>query len=209
MTRRILPAAALVVLLTGFVEAQPSPPPPASAPASADSGLTTPWDIKRTIEALTQFTTRLTPILDQVQPANWKDAPPAYADQHAMVRAQLSSIRVIAESLNRDPEQLSVILDLYFRYENFDLTLASLLEGVRRYQNPAVADLITGMRNESSPARTGLKQYLVELASTREQEYRIVDTEAQRCRQQILKQPLPPPAAKRASTTTPATPKDK
>ena len=160
---------------------------PSQIVAQGNAGLTTPWDFKKTIENLSLYSKRLNPILDQVKPGEWRDAPAAYTAQQQLVKTQLESIAILTQNLAKDPERLPVVLDLFFRYENFELTLASLVEGVRRYQNPAVADLITGLRNENSPARQSLKDYMVELAATRDQEFRIVDQEAQRCRGMLLK----------------------
>ena len=156
--------------------------------AQEHPGLMTSWDFKKTIEGLTSYSKRLIPILDQVKASEWRGAPDGYASQQKLVKSQLDSIAVLTQNLAKDPERLPMILDLFFRYENFDLSLASLVEGVRRYQNPAVADLLTGLRNEHAPARQGLKDYMLELASTKDQEFRIVDQEAQRCRGTILKQ---------------------
>jgi hypothetical protein len=162
---------------------------PAGLFGQTNSGLTNPWDFKKTIENLTRYSGKLAPMLDSVKPAEWPDAPGGYTEQQKLVKSQLESITILLQALTKDPERLPAVLDLFFRYENFDITLASLMEGVRRYQNPAVADLITGLRNENSPARQGLKDYMVELAATKDQELRIVDQEAQRCRGQILKAP--------------------
>jgi len=164
---------------------------PTALSGQSNTGLTNPWDFKKTIENLTLYSGKLTPILDGVRPDEWRGAPAGYAAQQTMVKTQLSSITILLQGLAKDPERLPAVLDLFFRYENFDITLASLIEEVRRYQNPAVADLITGMRNENSPARQGLKDYMVELATTKDQELRIVDQEAQRCRGQLLRQPTP------------------
>lgn len=162
---------------------------PSHLAAQNNGGLTTPWDFKKTFENLTSYSKRLHPMLDQVKPSAWADAPEGYGAQQQLVKSQLDSITILTQNLMKDPERLPMVLDLFFRYENFDITLASLVEGVRRYQNPAVADLITGLRNENSPARQSLKNYLVELASTKDQEFRIADEEAQRCRGTILKSP--------------------
>jgi hypothetical protein len=161
---------------------------PAGLFGQSSDGLMTPWDFKKTIENLTSYSAKLTPLLDGVKPEDWRGAPEGYANQQKLIKTQLESITVLLKALAKDPERLPAVLDLFFRYENFDITLASLLEGVRRYQNPAVAELITGLRNENAPARQGLKDYMVELATNKDQEFRIVDQEAQRCRGQILKQ---------------------
>ena len=160
---------------------------PGQVAAQGNAGLTTPWDFKKTIENLTLYSKRLHPMLDQVKPEEWKDAPDAYTAQQQLVKTQLESIALLSQNLAKDPERLPIVLDLFFRYENFEITLASLVEGVRRYQNPAVADLITGLRNENSPARQSLKDYVMELAASRDQEFRIMDQEAQRCRGLLLK----------------------
>ena len=144
----------------------------------------TPWDFKKTIENLITYSKQVHPMLDQVKPLEWKDAPDGYTAQQKLVKSQLESITILTQNLAKDPERLPEVLDLFFRYENFDITLASLVEGVRRYQNPAVADLITGVRNANSPARQALKDYMMELATTKDQE---LDREAQRCRGVLLK----------------------
>jgi hypothetical protein len=159
--------------------------------AQDGGGLQNPWDFRKTIESLTSYSKRLAPMLDQVKPGEWSGAPEGYAAQQKLIKTQLDSIAYLTSTLAKDPERLPDVLDLFFRYENFEITLNSLVEGVRRYQNPAVADLITGLRNENAPARQGLKDYMVELATTKDQELRIVDKEAQRCRSSILKQPAP------------------
>ena len=158
---------------------------PASLLGQSDAGLTTPWDFKKTVENLTSYSAKLTPLLDGVKPEDWRGAAEGYAGQQKLIKTQLASITILLQDLKKDPERLPLVLDLFFRYENFDITLASLLEGVRRYQNPAVAELITSLRNENGPARQGLKDYMVELATTKDQEFRVVDQEAQRCRGQL------------------------
>ncbi|HEY3742072.1 MAG TPA: hypothetical protein VGL53_19605, partial [Bryobacteraceae bacterium] len=115
--------------------------------AQEGAGLRNPWDFKKTIDSLTSYSARLGPMLDQVKPAEWRDAPSGYIEQQKLVKSQLQSITYLTANLAKDPERVPVVLDLFFRYENFEITLTSLVEGVRRYQNPAVADLITGLRN--------------------------------------------------------------
>jgi hypothetical protein len=62
---------------------------------------------------------------------------------------------------------------------------------VRRYQNPALADLLTGLVADSSGSRQQLRQYVMDLVSLKEQEYQVMDREAQRCRAFLSRQPLP------------------
>ena len=62
------------------------------------------------------------------------------------------------------------------------MRLNSLVDGVRHYQNPAIGDLLMGVLAENSSNRDKLRQYITDLANTKEQEFKIVDQEAQRCR---------------------------
>ena len=152
-------------------------------------GVTAPWDLKKTLESLQASGNRLTPVVEQLDPKEWmtQGAPEAYDAQKKEVLKQLQAVTSIANRLAADTERLTVALDLFMRIDSFDLNLQSLAEGVRHYHNPAVADLIVGMRNENGHARQALRSYIVELAETKEQEFKIVDQEAQRCRSQNMR----------------------
>jgi hypothetical protein len=52
-----------------------------------------------------------------------------------------------------------------------------------------VADLLEGLINDTNVDRDKLRQYVVDLAADREQQFRIADQEAQRCRAALSKQP--------------------
>ena len=80
--------------------------------------------------------------------------------------------------------------------------LGSLIEGIRKYQNGAVGDLVQGIMNENSGNRERLRQYIVDLANEKEQEFQIADKEAQRCRGTILRPPSTPPRPAIKSTGT-------
>ncbi len=157
--------------------------------AALAQGLTAPWDLKKSLESLQTNGNRLLPVIDQLQPAEWiaKGAPEAYQAQKAQVVLQLKGLTYVAQRLSTDPERLTLALDLFIRIEIFDLNLQSLAEGVRNYHNPAIAELMTGMRNENGHARQALRSYMVELAEAKEQEFKIVDLEAQKCRSQNLR----------------------
>jgi hypothetical protein len=70
-------------------------------------------------------------------------------------------------------------------------TLGSLVEGIRKYQNPALADLTQSVMAENSNNLDRLRHYLQDLAAQKEQEFQIADREAQRCRSVLLNQPAP------------------
>src|SRR5262249_18356248 len=98
-------------------------------------------------------------------------------------------------SLGKQPEKLTVALDTYFRMQSLEMRLNSLVDGVRNYQNPAVGDLLIGVLAENSTNRDKLRQYITDLARTKEKEFEVADKEAQRCRGMINRQPAKPPAS--------------
>jgi len=60
--------------------------------------------------------------------------------------------------------------------------LQSLVEGARKYQSPAVGDQLAQALGANATKRDQLRQYITDLAAQNEQEFAVVDREAQRCR---------------------------
>jgi site-specific recombinase XerC len=87
-----------------------------------------------------------------------------------------------------EPARLTAALDAYFRLQNLETVLTSLVDGVRKYQNPALADLLRGVMSENSTSRQQLRQYLTDLAAVKELESKLMDQEAQRCRENQCRQ---------------------
>jgi len=152
------------------------------------------WDISQTLDALSAQAKRLKPILDQLTPQEWiaKGAPQAYVSQWKGAQDELGYLVGSAQALEKQPERLTLALDTYFRMQSLEMRLNSLVDGVRNYQNPAVGDLLIGVLAENSSNRDKLRQYITDLANTKEKEFEIVDKEAQRCRGQISRQPARP-----------------
>jgi septal ring factor EnvC (AmiA/AmiB activator) len=172
---------------------QPSPPAPAPATATADNGVASEWDTRKLLDSLSQQAERLKPAIDQVQPANWqsKGASETYVAQSNAVEAQLKYLLASTDAFSRQPERLPLGLDAYFRMQALESSLGSLVEGVRKYQNPALASLLQSLVAENSTNRDRLRQYLQDLAMQKEQEFEVADREAQRCRAALLQQPSP------------------
>lgn len=168
---------------------EPAPPP----------GVTSEWDIRKLLDALSQQTEHLKPIIDQVQPADWqsKGASETYVAQWNATQAQLKYLLASTNAFSRQPERLPLGLDAYFRMLSMDSTLNSLIEGVRKYQNPALASIMQSVVAENSTNRDRLRQYLQDLATQKEQEFEVADREAQRCRAALLQQT--PPKTKKVS----------
>ena len=167
---------------------------PESAPGvTNDQGVPSEWDARKMIDALTAQAQHLKPVMDQVQPAAWvsKGASATYVAQWSTAEAQLKYLISSSDAFSRQPERLPLGLDTYFRMESVESTLASLTEGVRKYQNPALASIMQRVIAENSTNRDRLRQYLQDLATQKEQEFQVADREAQRCRSALLQQPAP------------------
>jgi hypothetical protein len=154
---------------------------PAQAPPAA---VATEWDISKTLDMLSAQAKRLKPILDQLTPQDWvsRGAPQAYVSQWREGEDELGYLVNATKALEKQPDRLTLALDAYFRMQALETALTSLVDGVRRYQNPAVGDLLMGVLGENTSNRDKLRQYITDLAANKEQEFQIADKEAQRCR---------------------------
>lgn len=198
--KAFLSLACLSVTLTlaqtpaGTAARSSTAPPPAT-----DDGVASEWDARKLIDALSAQAQHLKPIMDQLQPAGWvaKGASETYVAQSKEAQAQLKYLVSASDAFSRDPERLPLGLETYFRMESMESTLGSLVEGVRKYQNPALASVMQTVIAENSTNRDRLRQYLQDLAKQKEEEFQVADREAQRCRAALLKQPAP--ASKKVS----------
>lgn len=155
------------------------------------SGVSSEWDIRKLLDNLNVEAQHLKPVVDQVKPEAWvaKGAPAAYVAQLKSAQAELRYLLSSSEALSRQPEKLTLVLDTYFRMEAMESSVSSVVEGVRKYQNPALANLLQGVMGENSANRDRLRQYAQELAAQKELEFQVADREAQRCRDALLRQP--------------------
>jgi hypothetical protein len=157
------------------------------------AGVPTDWDVQTLVKAIAGQSARILPMVDQIRPKEWvsSGAVDTYFQQWNSAHSQAETLKLSADNLVLQPERLSAALDTYFRLQNLEVVLTSLIDGVRKYQNPALADLVRGVLSENSASRQQLRQYLVDLAAVKEQEFKVMDEEAQRCRESISKLPAP------------------
>lgn len=160
-------------------------------------GVSAPWDISQTVTALAAQAERLKPVLEQLTPEQWqsKGAPATYVTQWRAAQDEVGYVLRAADALGKQPDKLSLAFETYFRLQAVEAQINSLVEGVRRYQNPAVGDLMISVMAANSTNRDQLRQYITDLAETKEQEFQIADKEAQRCRGTLVRQAPPRPAA--------------
>jgi hypothetical protein len=181
----ILSLISLSLVHTGFAYAQ---------------GVSAPWDTSKDLASLIEQAERLNPILEQLTPVQWeaKGAPATYTTQWRLARNEVGYLIGAAQALRKQPERLTLALETLFRLQAVEAQVNSLVDGVRRYQNPAVGELLVSVVGANANNRDQLRQYVSDLAQTKEQEFKIVDTEAQRCRGSLVQAPARPAAPKPA-----------
>ena len=168
---------------------------PAAAPsAPAGSGVANEWDARKMLDALSGEIPRFEEALKHVQTETWKrnGAPDTYLAQVQNAGAELRYLKGTIEAFKSAPERLPPGLETYFRMEAMISTFETVLEGVRQYQNPALADLLQAVIPQSNSNRSKLRQYLQDLSKEKETEFQVADLEAQRCREGLMKQAGPP-----------------
>jgi hypothetical protein len=159
-------------------------PPQQAAQQPQPAGLETDWEIGAALQEIGAHAGRLLPALNQIDARSWVDqgASETYAEQLQAARDQAQSLADGAKALAKNPERLPLALELYFRMQGIDAMLASVEEGMRKYQNPASAQALASLQAEAGANRDRLQRYIVSLAAEREQELHVMDQEAQRCR---------------------------
>lgn len=171
MRSTLLRAATLCAVLAGGLAAQ-------------SGGIPPEWEVRKQMTALAEHVKRFEPVLEQIHAEEWvkKGAPQAYVDQLSRTRVEIGYLVGSSNELAAHPERLTTALDTFFRMESVEAMLRSVAGGIRKYQNPAVAELLQGLLADTGVDRDKLRQYVVDLAADREQQYKVMDREAQRCR---------------------------
>lgn len=149
------------------------------------------WDNSPHAAELAVQAGRLKPLLDQLKPEEWlaKGAPQAYVSQLNGALQELAGLTYAAGLLDKQPQKLTAALDTYFRLQSLEWRFESLIDAVRKYQNPAVADLMLSVLRANSANRDALRAFITELAARKEQEFTVVNQDAQACRAQLTQIP--------------------
>lgn len=159
------------------------------------------WELREQIKELVEQTQRFPPLLDQFDPRQWvaNGAPEAYAKQYQDLKQDVKYLQESAAGLAVQPDRLSRAFDIYERLGRLEARLPSLAEGVRRYQNPAAADLLLGLANETAGSREKMRQYVRDLVQARDAERDVLEKEAQKCRVVQTRTVAPPVKTKTKS----------
>jgi len=174
------------------------------AQTPAPVGLEPDWDIRAILDEMSAHADRLQPVLARIDAKSWlaKGASETYVAQLQSSKDQAQAMADGAKALTKNPEKLSACLELYFRITGLEDMLSSLGDGIRKYQDPALAQTLVSLSAENGANRNRFRDYIVNLAAQREQECEVMDREAQRCRGVLAT--LPPPSAQKSSKATTA-----
>lgn len=154
---------------------------------SQGQGLPPDWELKPKAEKVVGDVARLRPLLERIQPAVWTaaGAPAAYEKQWQDCLDGIAHVQDTANRLAAQPARLSVAVETLVRLEALLEHTASLTQGVRRYQNPAVAEILESEAAAAGSSRAWLREHVQELALLREQQLTAAESEAQRCRVEL------------------------
>ena len=149
----------------------------------------TEYDAVQLFNVVADQTQKLAPMIEQINTPDWvaKGAAPTYSQLRDGALAQNKAIVSAMHDLVQHPSKLSDCMTALFRIQSMEMELISLDPGLRKYQNPALADLISSILAEGNRNRDRFRQYVVDLTDRKEQQFEVADKEAQRCRESISK----------------------
>jgi hypothetical protein len=161
-----------------------------AVPALAQpASVMTEYDAAQLFNAVAEQTQKLAPMIEQINTPDWvaKGAAPTYSQLRDGALAQNKAIVAGMHDLVQHPTKLSDCMTALFRIQSMEMELISLDPGLRKYQNAALADLISSILAEGNRNRDRFRQYVVDLTDRKEQQFEVADKEAQRCRESISK----------------------
>lgn len=156
------------------------------------AGVENAWDVRRILQGLSHDQQQLAPVVSALQPQQWADrkgAPTTYILQWQLAQQQIRDVASTTAALMQQTDNLSLGLDLYFRLEALDITSRSLSEAAKKYAEHSTAQELSAQLAQNFADRQRLRDYLKDLATSTQQNFKIADAEAQRCRGMISKEP--------------------
>jgi len=157
-----------------------------------ESGTIPRWEVIEMAGTLSAGTDDIVKILSQIRPKEWLQdgAPDAYVTQYETLEADILNLANSAQALARQPEKLSTTVDTFLWMDRVSSMVTSMSAGVRKYQNPSLGDLLDSTTGRVTSVEDRLKEYMRLLVIDQEAELDIANSEAQRCRQEMLKRPM-------------------
>ena len=143
-------------------------------------------------------------MLEQLHPNDWtaRGASDTYIAQWNSILQQFRAVQSDMATLAQHPghggeAHITDSLKALFRLQSTHQMLDSLMGGARKYQNPALADLIESVASENNADVDRVQNYVLQISDEKEQQFAVVDREAQRCRATLSRQPAEPPRTNR------------
>jgi hypothetical protein len=167
-------------------------------------GLPAEWEVREWANRLGRQMEALSPQIERFQTASWTGAAAAYTEQRTMASKEAGYAAAAARQLAERPTGLGKAFELHLRVQAVEGLVTSLAAASRDYQQDGVAESTLNMMAEARDPHSQLRDYIVDLAASKEQELAAIDEEAQRCRALMLRAPAATPAK---PARTPATPK--
>ncbi len=190
---RLAGAAVLLCLQIAPLSAQaPLSPDLQKQQAQEQAGIENSWDVRPMLQKLSERNQQLAPILNSLKPQQWfdqKGAPTTYILQWQLAQQQVKDVSSTISALMQQTDNLSLGLDLYFRLEALDVTSRSLSEAANKYADRVTAQKLSSQLAQNFADRERFRDYLKDLAASTQQNFKIADAEAQRCRGMISKEP--------------------
>jgi len=174
-----------------------APAPPTRTPLD-------PTEVAAIAGKISQRSENLKPMFEEVHPEEWvaNGAPEAYISQWKSIGEQNGAIETDMAAITQHPDGMQDVMRALFRVHRFDSDLYALLESIRRYQNPALADLMESVASGDQSGVAQLQQYVLDLADEKERQLDIENEEAQRCRASLASQPPARPAVQKKTNGT-------
>ena len=129
---------------------------PAALLRGQASGVSTEWDARKMLEALTLQTQHFQSVIARVKTDSWvaNGAPQTYVAQWTTAQNEMNYLLGSIDALSKQPERLPLALDAYFRMQAMESTFGSVIEGIRKYQNPAMRTFCKGSSMRTAPTAT-------------------------------------------------------
>lgn len=158
------------------------------------TGIAPEWDVRAMLNDLVSQVQRYQGAVARLKVEDWvsQGASQTYLSQQQSVHRESGYLRTVSIRLSENPEKISLALDAFFRLQALEANTISLSEGARRYQEAQLSDDLNRLITENAESRIKLRQYVLDLSQTKEQEYGVAIREAQRCQEVLNRNPLAP-----------------
>jgi uncharacterized protein YbaP (TraB family) len=152
------------------------------------AGLEPAWDIAVVLQEIGGNAAGLLPALAKIDGKAWvaKGASETYVEQLEASKQQARALADGANALARNPEKLSASIELLYRIEALETMFSSLQEAIRKYQGGQAVQSLVALYAQGGANRERFRRYIVNLATEREQQFEVMDREAQRCRATLM-----------------------